>query len=198
MKDILKKSLKLSIILLIICGILYPLVTTGTSQLLFSKRANGSMITFNGKEIGSSLIGQDFKDPRFFHGRVSAINYNTYKDGADHPKVTSGSENLGPSSEALTDRVKKAVDELLKQHPEVKKEDIPLDLVTSSASGLDPEISIEAAKFQVPSVSKAAGISEEDLQKLIDKCTIGKSLGFLGENRVNVLLLNIEVAKLLK
>lgn len=203
----LKRSILISVVLLILCGIIYPLAMTGISQLVFNKKANGSMIFVNGKEVGSELIGQSFTDPRFFRGRVSAVNYNTYTEADTKPDkngkvaytgVSSGSQNLAPSNKALTDRVQKDIDEFLKSHPGVKKEDIPTDLLTSSGSGLDPNISPESAKIQIPAVSKATGISEAELQNIVNKYTEGRALGVFGEPRVNVLKVNLEIATLLK
>ncbi|MDP4146924.1 MAG: K(+)-transporting ATPase subunit C [Bacillota bacterium] len=200
MKKILKPAFTITIVLMLLCGVIYPLLMTGISQVAFNKKANGSMVEFDGKQAGSQLIGQDFKDSRFFRGRVSAVNYNTYteKDKASYQGVSSGSQNLAPSNKALQERVQKGIAEFLASHPGVKKEDIPTDLLTSSASGLDPDISPESAKLQIPAVAKATGISEEKLQKIVDNNTEGKSLGIFGEKRVNVLMVNLEVAKLLK
>ena len=200
---IIQKSIGVSIALMILCGLIYPLVMTGISQLIFNKQANGSMIVVDGKEVGSELIGQSFTDPKFFRGRVSSVNYNTYteedtKPGEDgkaaYSGVGSGSQNLAPSNEALKERVEKDIEDFLEAHPGVKKEDIPTDLLTSSGSGLDPNISPKAAEIQIPAVSKASGISETDLIKLINKYTEGKSLGVFGEPRVNILKVNIEIA----
>ena len=200
---IIQKSIGVSIALMILCGLIYPLVMTGISQLILNKQANGSMIVVDGKEVGSELIGQSFTDPKFFRGRVSSVNYNTYteedtKPGEDgkaaYSGVGSGSQNLAPSNEALQERVEKDIEDFLEAHPGVKKEDIPTDLLTSSGSGLDPNISPKAAEIQIPAVSKASGISETDLIKLINKYTEGKSLGVFGEPRVNILKVNIEIA----
>jgi len=164
-------------------------------------------VEYNGEAVGSELLGQNFTDTRFFHGRVSAYNYNTYIIEDTKPDsngkvayagVSSGSANLAPSNPVLVERVKKDIDEFLKANPEVKKEDIPTDLLTSSGSGLDPEISPQAAKIQIPAISKATGISTSDLQKIVDKNTKGRQLGLFGEPRVNVLKVNLEIAKLLK
>lgn len=207
MKDTIKRSVLLSVVLLILCGVIYPLAMTGISQVVFNKKANGSIVMFNGKEVGSELLGQNFTDSRFFRGRVSGINYNTYTEADTKPDsngktaysgVNSGSQNLGPSNPALTERVKKDLDDFLKSHPGLKKEDVPTDLLTSSASGLDPDISPESAKIQVTAVSKATGISEEDLNKIIANHTTGKILGLFGETRVNVLMVNLEIANILK
>ncbi|WP_411680469.1 K(+)-transporting ATPase subunit C [Clostridium thailandense] len=203
----LKRSILISIVFLVLCGIIYPLAMTGISQLVFNRKANGSMIVVNGKEVGSELIGQNFTDTRFFHGRVSLVNYNTYTEADTKPDksgkiaysgVASGSQNLAPSNKALTDRVQKDMENFLKTHPGVKKEDIPTDLLTSSGSGLDPDISPEAAKIQIAAVSKATGISEAQLQDIVNKYTEGKALGIFGEPKVNVLKVNLEIASALK
>jgi K+-transporting ATPase ATPase C chain len=200
---IIKKSIYISITLMILCGIIYPLFMTGISQLIFNKKANGSMITVNGKEVGSELIGQNFTNAKFFRGRVSSVNYNTYTEEdtkadesgkAAYTGVGSGSQNLAPSNEALKERVEKDINDFLAVNPEVKKEDIPTDLLTSSGSGLDPDISPKAAEIQIPAVSKASGISEAELKKIIDKYTEGRSFGLFGEPRVNILKVNIEIA----
>lgn len=207
MKKILKKSILFSIVMIVLCGLIYPLAMTGISQMVFNKKANGSIVSFNGKEVGSQLLGQNFTDPRFFRGRVSSINYNTYtvvdtKLGSDgkaaYSGVSSGSQNLGPSSKALTARVSKDLDSFLKSHPGLKKEDIPTDLLTSSASGLDPQISPQSAKIQVDVVSKASKISADDLNKIILRNTEGRTFGIFGEPRVNILMVNLEIANILK
>lgn len=203
---IIKKAIFVSITLMILCGLIYPLFITGVSQLIFNKKANGSMIVVDGKEVGSELLGQNFTDSRFFRGRVSAVNYNTYTEEDTKPDesgkaayagVGSGSQNLAPSNEVLKERVQKDIDDFLAANPSVKKEDIQTDLLTSSGSGLDPDISPKSAEIQIPAVSKASGISEADLKKIVDKHTEGKSLGIFGEPRVNVLKVNIEIASVL-
>jgi len=204
---IMKKAILVSIVLMILCGIIYPLALTGISQLVLNKQANGNMIVVGGKEVGSEFIGQNFTNPKFFRGRVSSVNYNTYTEDDMKPDengkvaysgVGSGSQNMAPSNKALKERVEKDIVDFLKSHPGVKKEDIPTDLLTSSGSGLDPDISPEAAKIQIPAISKASGISETDLQKIVNKYTESKSLGIFGESRVNVLKVNIEIASILK
>jgi len=204
---IMKKAILVSIVLMILCGIIYPLVLTGISQLVLNKKANGNMVVVDGKEVGSELIGQNFTDPKFFRGRVSSVKYNTYTEGDTRPNkegktaysgVGSGSQNLAPSSKELQERVEKDIEDFLKSNPGVKKEDIPTDLLTSSGSGLDPNISPKAAAIQIPAISKASGISKTDLQKIVDKYTEGKSLGIFGEPRVNILKVNIEIASMLK
>lgn len=203
---IIKKSILISITLMILCGLIYPLLMTGISQIIFNKQANGSMIVVDGKEVGSELIGQNFTDPRFFRGRISSINYNTYTDDDVKPDgngkavysgVGSGSENLAPSNKNLKHRVEADIADFLSAHPGVKKEDIPTDLLTSSGSGLDPDISPEAARIQIPSVSKASGIGEANLKEIVDKYTEGRSFGVFGEKRVNIVKVNTEIASIL-
>ena len=207
MKEMLKKSVLLSVVMLVLCGLIYPLAMTAIAQVLFNNKANGSMVSLNGKVVGSKLIGQSFTDKRFFRGRVSSSNYNTYtkadikpdsKGNIAYAGVTSGSKNLGPSNPALMARVKKNMAVFLKNHPELLAKDIPTDLLTSSASGLDPNISPQSAKIQVAAVSKATNISSSDLNNIITKNTEGKTLGIFGEPRVNVLGANLEIANILK
>lgn len=200
------RAIAISFAFLILCGIIYPLGMTGISQLLFNKQANGSIIEYNGKPIGSELLGQAFSDERYFHGRVSAVNYNTYKEEDTKPDnggktgytgVSSGSANLAPSNPALVERVKKDIEEFLNAHPGISKEDIPADLLTSTGSGLDPHISPESAEIQINAVSKATGISAEELNRLVKKYTEGRTFGIFGEPRVNILKVNLEIASLL-
>lgn len=201
------RAITVSITLLLICGVIYPFAMTGVSQLFFHRQANGSIVYYNGKPAGSELLGQAFSDPRFFHGRISAVNYNTYtkkdKKAGNNGKtaysgVASGSSNLAPSNPALVDRVKRDMAEFLKANPGIKAEDIPADLLTSSGSGLDPDISPESARIQIPAISKATGLSISELNKLVVKCTEGRTLGIFGEVRFNVLKANIEIASRLK
>lgn len=201
------RAIALTIVLFILCGFIYPLTMTGISQLLFHRQANGSIIQYNGQAVGSELLGQKFTDSRFFHGRISAVNYNTYKKEDKTPDkdgktaysgVSSGSANLAPSNPALVERVKNDIDEFLKANPDIKKEEIPTDLLTSSGSGLDPDISPEAAKIQVPAISKTTGISIDELNTIVKKYTDGRTLGIFGEPRFNVLKANIEISDKLK
>lgn len=201
------RAIKVSAALFVICGLMYPLAMTAISQVIFPKQANGSIIESQGKKIGSELLGQAFTDPRFFSGRVSAVNYNTYtkedvisdkNEKTAYTGVASGSSNLAPSNPALKERVKKDIEAFLAANPEVKKEDIPADLLTSSGSGLDPHISPAAAKVQIARVSVATGISKDNLNKLVDKYTENRQLGVFGEPRVNIVKLNIEVLDLIK
>lgn len=193
-----KQPILVTGILLIICGFLYPLLMTGLAQLLFPYQANGSLIKVDGKIVGSELLGQDFTEDFFMKCRPSAVNYNTYtqeqKDSGEYGGVGSGSQNLAPSNPKLVERVKADIDAFLKVNPTVEKEDIPTDLMTASGSGLDPHISPESASIQLDSLVQATGLSMEVLEKIVENNTQGKSFGIFGENSVNVLGVNLEIA----
>jgi len=181
------------LVLTLITGLAYPLAMTGIAGVLFPTQAQGSLIEKDGKVIGSALIGQEFKDDKYFHGRPSATlapdpNDSTKTVSAPYNAANSGGSNLGPTSKALADRLKEDVDKLKGENPNAA---VPVDLVTTSASGLDPDISPEAAQFQVPRVAKARKISEDQLRQLVASNTQGRLLGLLGEPRVNVLALNL-------
>ena len=182
------KHLKASIILLVLftllTGLLYPLAVTGLAQLLFPGKANGSMIMKDGRYVGSRLIGQPFTDPKYFWGRLSATSPFPYNAGA-----SSGS-NYGPLNPALSDAAKKRADELRAADPH-NNSPIPVDLITSSGSGLDPHISVAAALYQTPRVARARNMSEAKVHSLVQQFTEGRQLGLLGEPRVNVLELNL-------
>jgi len=167
----------------LLLGVVYPFVVTGLAQALFPKQANGELITVNGKIAGSRLIGQPFSSPGYFRPRPSAAG-NGYDAG------NSGGSNLGPTNKTLIDRVNGDVQKLQAENPAMP---VPTDLVTTSGSGLDPHISPEAAEFQVPRVARERSMTENDVRALIAKHTQGRQLGFLGEARVNVLELNLDL-----
>jgi len=184
--------------LTIITGLVYPLAMTGIAQVIFPYRAQGSMIERDGKVVGSELIGQNFTSDKYFHGRPSATtapdpNDPTKTVAAPYNAANSGGSNLGPSNKALIDRVQGDLDKLKKENPSVA---VPADLVTTSASGLDPDISPEAALFQVPRIAKARNLPENRIRELVADQTEGRFLGLLGEPRVNVLLLNLALDRL--
>lgn len=165
----------------ILLGIIYPLVVTGIAQLVFPDKANGELIRRNGVVVGSRLIGQPFSSPAYFHSRPSAAG-NGYDAG------NSGGSNLGPTNQKLIERVKSDVARLQAENPGTP---VPVDLVTTSASGLDPDISPAAAEFQIPRVARARGLTVDAVRQLVAEHTRGRTLGFLGEPRVNVLELNL-------
>jgi K+-transporting ATPase ATPase C chain len=172
------------LIFTVLTGLVYPLVVTGIALLVFPAQANGSLIVRNGQTVGSALIGQQFTDPRYFWGRLSATAPVPYNAAA-----SSGS-NLGPANPALLDEVKARI-ALLKVADPANTQPIPVDLVTSSGSGLDPDISVAAALYQIPRVARLRGLSETAVRTLVNQFTQGRQLGFLGEPRVNVLELNL-------
>jgi K+-transporting ATPase ATPase C chain len=188
-----RPAIVLLLALTAITGLAYPLAMTAIAGMIFPDQAQGSLVEKDGKVIGSALIGQEFKDDKYFHGRPSATlapdpNDPTKTVSAPYNAANSGGSNLGPTSKALADRLKEDVDKLKAENPNAT---IPVDLVMTSGSGLDPDISPEAAQFQVPRVAKARNISEDQLKQLVASNTQGRLLGLLGEPRVNVLALNL-------
>jgi K+-transporting ATPase ATPase C chain len=191
------REIRPAIILLVgltlITGLAYPLAMTGIAGVIFPGQAQGSLIEKDGKVIGSSLIGQEFKTDQYFHGRPSATSApdpadSTKTISAPYNAANSSGSNLGPTSKALNDRIKEDVEKLKAENPAAA---VPVDLVTTTGSGLDPHISPEAALFQVPRVAKARKMSEDSVRQLVAEQTEGRLAGFLGEPRVNVLTLNL-------
>ncbi len=188
-----------SLVMFLICGLLYPLALTGLSQLIFPWQANGSLIYIDDKPVGSALIGQNLQDPRFMKGRPSAVNYNVYTaeelaDGT-YGGVATGSNNYANSNPDLKARVEADIETFLAANPTVKKGEIPGDILTASGSGLDPHITPISAEIQVPALAENSGLSEEKLREIIAKNTTGKGFGVFGEDTVNVLLVNLDIAK---
>src|SRR5271169_1059376 len=188
-----RPAIILVIALTVITGLVYPLVMTGIADVIFPYQAQGSLIEQDGKVVGSALIGQVFTDDKYFHGRPSATtapdpNDSTKTVPAPYNAANSGGSNLGPSNKALIDRVQGDIDTLKKENPSAP---IPADLVTTSASGLDPHISPEAALFQVPRIAKARNLPEDRIRQVVEETTEGRYLGLLGEPHVNVLQLNL-------
>jgi K+-transporting ATPase ATPase C chain len=174
-------AIAITVVLTVLLGIIYPLVVTGLAQVMFPAKAAGSLIERDGKVIGSSLIGQPFTGPRYFHSRPSAA-------GAGYDATASGGTNLGPTSQKLMDNIKTAAASLQEESPGTP---IPIDLVTASASGLDPHITPAAAEFQVPRISRERGLNSDEVRRLVRAHTEGRQFGVLGEPRVNVLELNL-------
>lgn len=192
LKDI-RPAVVLLVALTIVTGLVYPLAMTGIAGVIFPTQAQGSLIEKDGKTIGSALIGQSFTSDKYFHGRPSATSGPDPKDPSKSTSVpynaaNSGGSNLGPTSKALAERIVADVETLKKENPGAA---VPVDLVTTSPSGLDPDISPEAALFQVPRVAKARGLPEARVKSLVDGEIQGRWLGLLGEPRVNVLRLNL-------
>ncbi len=191
----LRPALVVFVLLSLITGIIYPYFVTGIAQVAFPYQANGSVIVVDGQAVGSELIGQQFDDPKYFWGRLSATGtfpYNAFN--ADNLTASSGS-NYGPLNPALTDMVQARIDALKAADPD-NTAPIPVDLVTASGSGLDPHISVAAALYQVARVARERGLSEEQVQQLVDQNTEGRQLFILGEPRVNVVKLNLALDKL--
>jgi K+-transporting ATPase ATPase C chain len=178
------------LLITLITGVVYPLVVTGIAQVVFPSQANGSLIIKDGKAVGSELIGQQFDDPKYFWGRLSATGAFPYNAFNAETLTGSSGSNYGPLNKALLDAVKARVDTLKAADP-ANTAPIPVDLVTASGSGLDPHISVAAALYQVSRVAKARGMSDANVRALVEKYTEGRQLGFLGEPRVNVLELNL-------
>jgi K+-transporting ATPase ATPase C chain len=193
-----RPAIVILVALTLITGIVYPLAMTGIAQVVFPYQAGGSMLERDGKVVGSELIGQDFASDKYFHGRPSATTAPDPKDPtksvpAPYNAANSGGSNLGPSNKALIDRVQADIARLQKENPGVP---VPADLVTTSASGLDPEISPEAALFQVPRIAKARKLPADRIRQLVEAATESRFLGVLGEPRVNVLKLNVALDRL--
>jgi potassium-transporting ATPase KdpC subunit len=189
----LRPAITVFVLLAAITGLAYPLAITGIAGAVFPAQAEGSLVSRNGVVIGSSLIGQEFKGDTYFHGRPSATTGADPQDATKtvpqpYNAVNSMGSNLGPTSKALSDRINEDVERLKAENPSMP---VPVDLVTMSGSGLDPNISPEGALFQVPRVAKARGVSEDRVRALVNDKTEGRLLGFLGEPRVNVLALNL-------
>ena len=189
MHSVWKTSIRFTLVTAILLGIGYPLVVTGIAAVIFPHKAAGSLIKLqDGTIIGSELLAQSFTSDKYFHPRPSAA-------GNGYDATASSGSNLAQSSKALVDRIQGSIDKLAQENP---GKPVPIDLVTTSGSGLDPDITPDAAYFQAPRVAKARGISEDRIRQLIDEHTANRQLGILGEPRVNVLLLNLDLDKLAK
>lgn len=176
-------ALRVGVLFIVLCGIVYPLVSTGLAQLLFPHQANGSLLKDKeGNVVGSELIGQSFTDPSYFHGRVSSIDYKA---------EASGSNNYAPSNPDLLARTQASIEQWQQDNPDVPIDRLPIALITNSGSGLDPHITPQSAIVQVPRISKLTGVSAAELESLVNEYTEDRDLGVFGEQRVNVLKLNL-------
>lgn len=201
----LHQSLMVTFLLLLLCGFAFPVLLSGISAVVFPRQANGSLVYVDGQAVGSANVGQDFTKPYFMKGRPSAYNYNTYyedeqgdqyyNDGSAFAGLGSGSNNYAPSNPALTERVEADIQAFLEASPDVKREDVPADLMTASGSGLDPHITPESARIQIPALAAATGLSEEELEQIVADNTEDKLLGVFGEETVHVLGVNLDIAK---
>ncbi|NHN33657.1 potassium-transporting ATPase subunit KdpC [Paenibacillus agricola] len=182
-------AIRASLVFLVLCGIVYPLVCTGIAQVLMPAHANGSLIqNSKGETVGSELIGQKFEDPKYFQGRVSSIDYKA---------EASGTNNYAPSNPDMLERTQESIEAWKANNPDVPVSQLPIDLITNSGSGLDPHITPQSAQAQVPRISKLTGVPVAQLQQLVQQTTEGRDLGLFGEPRVNVLQLNIALNALL-
>ena len=194
-----------TLLLLLLCGFVFPVLLSGISSVIFPSQANSNLVYADGHAVGAANVGQDFTEPYFMKGRPSAYNYNTYyedeqgnqyyNDGSEFAGLSSGSNNYAPSNPALTERVEADIEAFLEANPDVKREDIPADLMTASGSGLDPHITPESARIQIPALADASGLSEEELEQIVADNTEGKLFGIFGEETVNVLGVNLDIAK---
>lgn len=201
----LRQSLVVTLLLLLLCGFVFPVLLSGISAVIFPSQANGSLVYADGQAVGAAHVGQDFTEAYFMKCRPSAYNYNTYyedeqgsqyyNDGTEFAGVSSGSNNYAASNPALTERVEADIEAFLAANPDVKREDIPADLMTASGSGLDPHITPESARIQIPALAAASGLSEEELEQIVADNTEGKLLGIFGEETVNVLGVNLDIAQ---
>lgn len=200
-----RQAVIVTVVLMLICGLLFPCLLTGLSSVIFPHQAGGSLISVNGTAVGAEHVGQEFTQDCYMWSRPSAYHYNVYtesedgrkyyNDGTEFGGLASGSNNYAPSNPALVERVEADMEAFLEKNPEIKREDIPTDLLTASGSGLDPHISPASAQIQLPRIAQASGLSEESLQEIVKRNTAGKLLGVFGEETVNVLKVNIEIAQ---
>ena len=193
-----KKAFICIIVFTVICGLVYPLVMTGISQVLFKDKANGSIIEVDGKKYGSVLLAQQFTGDEYLWGRIMNIDTETFTDDDGNALMYATPSNLSPASEEYEALVKERVERIRKTNPTVKEEAIPVDLVTCSGSGLDPHISVAAAQYQVERIAKARNLDTEEVEEIIDKYTKGRMLGIFGEEVVNVLEVNLALDGILR
>ena len=200
-----RQAVIVSVVLMLVCGLLFPALLSGLSALFFPHQAGGSLIEIAGKAVGAQNVGQEFLQDYYMWSRPSAYHYNVYvegengkqyyNDGSEFAGLVSGSNNYAPSNPDLLERVEADIKEFLEKNPGVKREDIPTDLLTASGSGLDPHISPASAEIQIPRIVKASGLTEDQVRNIVDSHTKGKLLGIFGEETVNVVEVNIAIAQ---
>ena len=200
-----RQAVVTTLVLLLICGFLFPVLMTGLGSLIFPSQAGGNLIYVDGQPVGSRFVGQEFTDPRFMRGRPYQYHYNTYyvgedgvsyyNDGSEYAGLSSGSANYANSNPALAERVEGDINNFLSGHPSLTVGDIPGDLLTASGSGLDPHISPASAAVQIPALAENTGLSEERLEEIVEANTTHKVLGIFGEEAVNVLGVNLAIAQ---
>ena len=191
MKKVLSRAAGLLLCMSLLCGLIYTLAVTGIGQLFFPHQADGSIIEIDGKTYGSELLGQQFSDDGHLWGRVMYVDVSTFTDENGQPVLYAWASNLSPASDEYEQLIAQRVEKLRAADPQADPDNIPVDLVTCSGSGLDPEISPKAAAYQVPRIAAARGVSESEVQAVIDRYTTGRFLGVFGEERVNVLKVNL-------
>lgn len=197
-KNVFPKAVLIFVIFTVLCGIIYTGVITGIAQVFFPEQANGSIIEINGKKYGSELLGQQYTDNKHMWGRIMNIDVTTYVNDKGQPVMYASPSNLSPASEQYQEIVAERVDKIRASHPDQGNMPIPEDLVTCSGSGLDPHISVAAAKYQIQRIAKAQDITASQVQEIVDKCTDGRFLGIFGEETVNVLKVNLMLDGILK
>ena len=195
---VLNRALKFILVFIIICGVIYPVFITGVSQILFKDKANGSIIEVNGRKYGSLLLAQEFTGDEYLWGRVMNLDTKTFKDENGKALMYAVPSNLSPASEEYKKIISDRVEKIKTANTDKNSEGIPVDLVTSSGSGLDPHISIAAAKYQVERVANARNMNMEEVEAIIEKYTEGRTFGIFGEKRVNVLQVNLALDGILK
>lgn len=185
------EAIKILLIMTLLCGIIYPLIVTGISQLFFKEKANGSIIEVNGVKYGSELLGQQFTGDQYLWGRIMNINTKTFRDKKGNAVMYAEPSNLSPASDTYKKLIAQRVQKIRKSNPEKASDKIPVDLVTCSGSGMDPHISIAAAQYQVKRIAKSRNMTDSEVQKIINKYTTGRLAGIFGEKVVNVLKVNL-------
>lgn len=190
-KSILPKAIKIILIMTLLCGVIYPLIVTGLSQLFFKDNANGSIIEVDGVKYGSELLGQQYTGDEYMWGRIMNVNTGMFTDEDGNPVLYAGPSNISPASDDFQKLITERVESIKKSNPDADVDKIPVDLVTSSGSGLDPHISLAAAEYQVPRIAKSRNMTQEEVRGILDTYTTGRFAGIFGEKVVNVLEVNL-------